>query len=478
MTVEASRSAAVSFPLSAPVGRRSQEPQENDFGSLLEQNAAQGTSVPQPRPASQPELPREDRVQGSMGVLRRSPRAAERANNDHHRQDERVAADEGTSVKDAKAAQKPAHAEDCRSDETSSCEHEGGEAKTVEKTVETEAAIAEAVDPSLVAPPTDAAAIVAPETGEAALLALATQTLTTGTVVAEGGEEAVDIVTAVATETVAKTKAELLSAVTGVTAEPEGVTAAAPALADAAAEGLIDEKAILASAAEKVTDKPADKPLPEAKPEGDKALPQPAEKSWVADLKPNHGARPQHDAVPTPVVSSDAMRVALSSAPQSAPIVLPQPQTNQHAEAVATMRALPIEIGLSVLKGLKQFTIRLDPAELGKVEVKLSMDDEGKVQAKLTVDRVDTLYMLQRDAKTLERAFDQAGLKTSPDSLGFNLRDGSESRRQGEPQGESRSHRHHAHDEPGDAESILMRADIAQLRQIASAARGGIDRAI
>jgi flagellar hook-length control protein FliK len=181
-------------------------------------------------------------------------------------------------------------------------------------------------------------------------------------------------------------------------------------------------------------------------------------------------------SAPAPVLS-DAAKVAAAPA---LPIVLPQPKAQQSAEAVATLRALPIEIGMSALKGMKQFTIRLDPAELGKVEVKLSMDDEGKVQAKLTVDRVDTLYMLQRDARTLERAFDQAGLKTSPDSLAFNLRDsGQGQREQGRQDGSSFERRFGADlpDEPI-SDSLLMRADTAHIRQIASAARGGIDLAI
>ncbi len=41
----------------------------------------------------------------------------------------------------------------------------------------------------------------------------------------------------------------------------------------------------------------------------------------------------------------------------------------------------------------------------------------------MVVDKVETLQLLQRDARTLERAFDQAGLKTTPDGLQFSLRD-------------------------------------------------------
>jgi flagellar hook-length control protein FliK len=41
----------------------------------------------------------------------------------------------------------------------------------------------------------------------------------------------------------------------------------------------------------------------------------------------------------------------------------------------------------------------------------------------MSVDRVETLALLQRDAKTLERAFDQAGLKLADGSVDLSLRD-------------------------------------------------------
>ena len=90
------------------------------------------------------------------------------------------------------------------------------------------------------------------------------------------------------------------------------------------------------------------------------------------------------------------------------------------------LRVLPIEIGLKAMAGLRQFDIRLDPGELGRVDVKLSISDEGEVSARLVVDRVDTLHLLQRDARTLERAFEQAGLKPSENGVDISLRDPSD----------------------------------------------------
>ncbi|WID99428.1 flagellar hook-length control protein FliK [Bosea vestrisii] len=87
---------------------------------------------------------------------------------------------------------------------------------------------------------------------------------------------------------------------------------------------------------------------------------------------------------------------------------------------------MPVEIGARALAGNKRFDIRLDPAELGRIDVTLEISDKGEVSAKLTVDRVETLHMLQRDARTLERAFEQAGLKPSEGGIDMSLRDSSD----------------------------------------------------
>lgn len=111
------------------------------------------------------------------------------------------------------------------------------------------------------------------------------------------------------------------------------------------------------------------------------------------------------------------------------PIVAPssQPQGQTAAEGPPTpLHVLPIEIGLKALAGARQFDIRLDPGELGRVDVTLSISDAGEVSAKMVVDRVETLHLLQRDARTLERAFEQAGLKPSDAGVDISLRDPSD----------------------------------------------------
>ena len=69
-----------------------------------------------------------------------------------------------------------------------------------------------------------------------------------------------------------------------------------------------------------------------------------------------------------------------------------------------------------------RFQIRLDPLELGRIDVRLEIDNEGHVKSRLIVERAETLDMLRRDAPQLERVLQQAGLKTSDNALEFSLR--------------------------------------------------------
>jgi flagellar hook-length control protein FliK len=88
-----------------------------------------------------------------------------------------------------------------------------------------------------------------------------------------------------------------------------------------------------------------------------------------------------------------------------------------------TVANLPVEIAARVQSGRSRFEIRLEPPELGRVDVSLDFDRNGQVTSRLVVERVETLDLLRRDAAQLERAFQDAGLKMSDSSLQFTLRD-------------------------------------------------------
>jgi chemotaxis protein MotD len=97
--------------------------------------------------------------------------------------------------------------------------------------------------------------------------------------------------------------------------------------------------------------------------------------------------------------------------------------SNQMASAPVPLESLAVEIAARAQSGRNRFEIRLDPPELGRIDVRLDIDRSGQVTSRLVVDKAETLDALRRDAHQLERALQDAGLKTSDNSLQFSLRD-------------------------------------------------------
>ncbi|MCF8476840.1 MAG: flagellar hook-length control protein FliK [Pseudolabrys sp.] len=105
--------------------------------------------------------------------------------------------------------------------------------------------------------------------------------------------------------------------------------------------------------------------------------------------------------------------------------------------AAVPLAGVAIEITNKVSAGKNQFDIRLDPPELGRIHVRLNVDRDGNVITHMVADRTDTLDLLRRDTAGLERALQDAGLKTSGDSLQFSLRDQSADQQQNNGGGNS-----------------------------------------
>ena len=81
-----------------------------------------------------------------------------------------------------------------------------------------------------------------------------------------------------------------------------------------------------------------------------------------------------------------------------------------------------VHIRKNVSDGNDQFTINLRPAELGRIDIKLEIGQDGRVSASVAVEKAQSLELLQRDSRNLERALQDAGLKADSNSLNFSLR--------------------------------------------------------
>ncbi|KAB1081905.1 flagellar hook-length control protein FliK [Methylobacterium soli] len=151
------------------------------------------------------------------------------------------------------------------------------------------------------------------------------------------------------------------------------------------------------------------------------------------EARPEAGANPIDfaaalaDASPPPPADPRGVKEAAAAAPTHAPSASERAPA-QASPAPIQIGQVPLTIGLRSLAGSSQFEIRLDPGDLGRIDVKLDIDKErGTVMTHLVVERVETLQMLQRDAGSLQQALSQAGLDPSEGGINLSLRGDSHS---------------------------------------------------
>ncbi len=147
-------------------------------------------------------------------------------------------------------------------------------------------------------------------------------------------------------------------------------------------------------------------------------------------LPPSHDAnviqQGANSSDPTSSATANAGTSAVASATQTpsttfalqvgptSPGTASSPQPN--------VQAIAVSIASQAQTGSKQFNIRLDPPELGRVDVRLMVDSTGKAQAHLAVDKPQTLELLQRDSGTLARALKDSGVQLNNNGLQFSLK--------------------------------------------------------
>jgi flagellar hook-length control protein FliK len=138
-------------------------------------------------------------------------------------------------------------------------------------------------------------------------------------------------------------------------------------------------------------------------------------------------AKPSADVLQTLAVNPpphNAAATAANAAAAAAPVL------QFAAQAPVPLAGVAVAIAGKALEGKHRFEIRLDPPELGRIEVRLDVDHDGQVTSHLIAHRADTLDLLRRDAAGLQRALQDAGLKTADNGLQFSLHDQSTGRQQ------------------------------------------------
>ena len=164
--------------------------------------------------------------------------------------------------------------------------------------------------------------------------------------------------------------------------------------------------------------------VPQAATSGPKPAVRPAEALTQAPLPADFEAALARDTTVHPTKPVADSLVTPTSIVRSDGTAAPNPLTPQLHAAVSAAPAnlVAARIVHAVKNGDSQFRIRLDPPELGRVDVRLDVASDGAVRAQVVADNRDALDLLQRDARVLERALGDAGLKLDSGSLNFSLK--------------------------------------------------------
>jgi len=107
-------------------------------------------------------------------------------------------------------------------------------------------------------------------------------------------------------------------------------------------------------------------------------------------------------ATPTLVADLPTPNVIAALPPASSPRATDTAPVTQVAPVLVSLLHAP--------DGTQRLTLRLDPPELGHVQIRIERPSEGPARVEIIVERQETLNLLVRDQVQLQRALDQAGV--------------------------------------------------------------------
>uniref|UniRef100_UPI0018DFCBFE flagellar hook-length control protein FliK n=1 Tax=Roseomonas rosulenta TaxID=2748667 RepID=UPI0018DFCBFE len=120
---------------------------------------------------------------------------------------------------------------------------------------------------------------------------------------------------------------------------------------------------------------------------------------------------------PDPRIAT-AIDAAAAGAAQPAAIEPPRAPPS----AAPARQVLPAVVAVAI-GGNGRITVMLEPGELGRVEISIERSADAP-QVVILAERPETLALLQRDQRELDRALTQAGLQAEGRALSFGLSGG------------------------------------------------------
>lgn len=121
---------------------------------------------------------------------------------------------------------------------------------------------------------------------------------------------------------------------------------------------------------------------------------------------------------PDPQTTSAAAPASASTTAGAAPAVTPPPHPAPAAQLAPVLLTLA-----GTATGSQHLTLRLQPADLGTVQVRIDRPAEAPARVEISVSRPETLTLLLRDQTQLQRSLDQAGVPPEGRSVTFQLAD-------------------------------------------------------
>jgi flagellar hook-length control protein FliK len=93
------------------------------------------------------------------------------------------------------------------------------------------------------------------------------------------------------------------------------------------------------------------------------------------------------------------------------------------AARTAALQGTPAQqIARASVQGVERLSVQLHPADLGSVEIHVDVARDGQVSAHITAESAETLELLQRDVRMLERGLGESGVRLESGGLSFSLR--------------------------------------------------------
>ena len=154
----------------------------------------------------------------------------------------------------------------------------------------------------------------------------------------------------------------------------------------------------------------------------------------MAELTPQSPQDASTAQVAPPAPPTDTLAPAMQAAlPQSqvppgrpaetasAPTSSPAPMSHSNPPAAQITPAL-MQIGHGS-DGTPRLTVRLDPPELGHVQIRIDRPSDASARVEITVEKQETLNLLLRDQPQLQRTLDQAGVPADGRTVTFHVAD-------------------------------------------------------